>query len=103
MIEITKIGKSINKDEADFEFIGIAYFSKKGSEILKKVYKDSKANVTDEFHESLSFYQAWITDLIQEIIDRGFTVNALEVYKGWMEIHNKKDVHIAEKDMNFGE
>ncbi|UCH72472.1 MAG: isocitrate lyase/phosphoenolpyruvate mutase family protein [Thermoplasmatales archaeon] len=96
--EITRIGKNIDKNEADFEFIGIAYFTDKGAEILKKVYDDCKENYTKEkFHEAESFDKAGVIDILQEIIDRGFTVNALQVYKGWIEIHNKKDKKIAEE------
>jgi len=98
MIEVTKIGKNIDKDLADYEFIGMAYFSEKGAEILKKVYDDCKKRLkTEKFHESESFNRSSITDIIQEIIDRGFTVNALQVYKGWIEIHNMKDKEIAEE------
>jgi phosphoenolpyruvate phosphomutase len=98
MIEVTKIGKNIPKEEADFEFIGIAYFSEKGAEILKKTYDDCKDKYKKEkFHEAKSFSRAGVTDIIQEIIDRGFTVNALQVYKGWMEIHNIKDKEFAEE------
>lgn len=97
-IEVAKIGKKIDKDDADFEFIGIAYFSEKGAEILKKVYDDCRRrNTGNNFHETESFNQAGVTDIIQEVIDRGFTVNALKVYKGWIEIHNKKDKEVAEK------
>ena len=98
MIEVTKIGKNIPKEEADFEFIGIAYFSEKGAETLKKIFDDCKEkNTKQKFHEAENFEKAGVTDIIQEIIDRGFTVNALQVYKGWMEIHNKKDKKIAEE------
>jgi len=97
MIELAKIGRNISKDDADFEFIGMAYFSKKGAEILKKVYYDCKNNAKGKFHDAKSFDKASDIDMIQEIIDRGFIVNALEVYKGWIEIHRKKDIKIAEK------
>jgi len=97
MIELTKTGKNISKNDADYEFIGIAIFSKKGAEILKKVYEDCKKTVKARFHEADSFDQASDLDIFQEIIDRGFTVNALEVYKGWIEIHNKKDIEFAKK------
>lgn len=97
MVEIRKIGKNIPKEEANYEFIGMAYFSKEGANILKKVYHDSKKNIKGKFHEAESFSKASDLDIIQEIIERGFTVNALEVYKGWIEIHNKKDIKIAEK------
>jgi len=98
MIEVTKIGKNIDKDEADFEFIGIAYFSEKGAEILKEVYDDCREkDIKNGFHETETFNEAGVTDIIQEIIDRGFVVNALQVYKGWIEIHNGKDKDLAEE------
>ena len=101
MIEVVKIGKNISRNAADFEFIGIAYFSEKGAEILKKIYDDCKQKYSkSRFHEADSFSKAGVTDIIQEIIDRGFTVNALQVYKGWIEIHNKKDKKIAEEMLN---
>jgi len=95
--EILRIGKDISKDEADYEFIGIAYFSSEGARILKKIYNDCEKHWKGRFHEAKSFDQADITDVFQEIIDRGFTVSALEVYKGWIEIHDTKDVKYAEK------
>ena len=54
MIKVTKIGRNICKDDADFEFIGMAYFSKKGAEILKKIYDDCKNNVKGKFHDAKS-------------------------------------------------
>ena len=95
--EIIRIGKTINKDMADYEFTGIAYFSEYGVEIIRKVYNDCKLNHKGNFHEANSIEKASFTDLIQEVIDRGFRVDILEVHKGWFEIHNKKDVEIAEK------
>ena len=99
MTEVTRIGKKIDKNKADFEFFGIAYFSEKGAETIRKVYKDCLENAKGPFHEADSFDMASVTDLIQEAIDREFTVNALEVYKGWIDIHNPIDVEIAEKQI----
>lgn len=95
--EILRIGKKINKNMADYEFVGIAYFSEYGAEIIKKIYNDCKLNHKGPFHEANSFESASITDFIQEIIDRGFKVNLLEIHKGWIEIHNKKDIELAER------
>lgn len=97
MVEVRRLGKEISKDDADFEFIGMAYFSERGAEILKKVHEDCKRNNEGEFHEAESFDQASHLDILQEIIDRGFTVNALEIYKGWIEIHNEEDIEIADE------
>jgi len=76
MIELTRTGKNISKGEANYEFIGMAYFSKNGASILKKVYEDCKKRSKEIFHEAESFDQASDLDIFQELIDRGFTVNA---------------------------
>jgi phosphoenolpyruvate mutase len=99
-IEISQIGKNINIGRADYEFTGIACFSEEGVRILRKVYHDCLANVEGKFHEAESFDKAGITDLLQEIIDRGFAVHGLEIFKGWMEIHSRKDVEIATAELS---
>ena len=79
--EIWKIGTEIPKDTANFEFVGIALFSKKGIEILRKFYKEyPKEDNNSDFNK-----------IIQKIIDKGHKVSCLEVHKGWAEIHNFDD------------
>jgi len=95
--EIIRIGRTINMDMADYEFTGIAYFSEYGVEIIRRIYNECKLNHKGNFHEAESFEKASFIDLIQEVIDRGFRVDILEVHKGWFEIHNKKDIEVAEK------
>ncbi|MHA1375238.1 MAG: phosphoenolpyruvate mutase [Promethearchaeota archaeon] len=95
--EAIRIGKNVNKNMADYEFTGIAYFSEYGANIIKKIYQECATNHNGPFHEAESFEKASFTDFIQEIIDRGFKVHILEVYKGWFEIHNKNDIEVAEK------
>lgn len=94
--EVIRIGKNIKLDMADYEYIGIAYFSKFGADIIRKVHHDCKENWKGEFHEAKDYSQADFMDLIQEIINRGFKVNIIEVHKGWIEINNQKDVTSAE-------
>jgi len=94
--EIIRIGRSINMEMADYEFTGMAYFSEYGVDIIRQINNDCKLNHKGKFHEANSFENASFIDLIQEIIDRGFRVDILEVHKGWFEIHNKKDVEVAE-------
>lgn len=94
--EVIRISKNIKIDMADYEYIGIAYFSKYGAEILRKVYKDCKENWKGPFHDANDLDHADFMDIIQEIINRGFKVNIIEVRKGWIEINNKNDVNSAE-------
>ncbi len=96
--EVVRIGKQVNKEDADYEFTGIARFSEKGADILDKVYNELKSTPGDgPFHEAESFAQAGFTDLIQELIVRNIKVEFFNVYKGWIEIHDKKDLTIAEE------
>ena len=95
--EAIRIGKTIDKNMADYEYVGIAYFSEYGANIIRKIYHECKMSHKGRFHEAESFKKASFTDFIQEVIDRGFRVSLLEVHKGWYEIHNKKDIEIVEK------
>jgi phosphoenolpyruvate mutase len=99
MIEIREIGRKIPKDLADHEFVGIAYFSRNVVEALPKIFDDCRRAFKGGFHEATSFDKADMTDFIQELIDRGFTVNGLEVFKGWMEVHSPQDIQLAEREL----
>jgi len=99
--ELVRTGKHIETDRADFEFIGMAYFSAEGARTLRACYHDCLTTVQAPFHEADSFEQAAITDMFQELIDRGFPVHGLEVHKGWREIHTHSDVEVAEQEMGF--
>lgn len=79
--EIIKIGSAVSLKEANFEFIGIALFSPKGIESLKEIYHENieKMKVAD------------LTLAIQKIIEKGYKVNCLEIYKGWSEVHTFED------------
>ncbi|MCF7804630.1 MAG: phosphoenolpyruvate mutase [Candidatus Marinimicrobia bacterium] len=93
--KVLRIGKQLDMEQAEGEYTGIAYFSEDGAEHLKTVYHDCKDN-TGKFHEAESFKKASMTDMLQEMIDRGYDVHFLEVNKGWLEIHNPEDKKAAE-------
>ncbi|MDY6934151.1 MAG: isocitrate lyase/phosphoenolpyruvate mutase family protein [Spirochaetota bacterium] len=85
--EIIKIGQDIPKDKANFEFVGIALFSKKGIGILKKFCNETK-NLNKGFKKSdLGDFNR----IIQKIIDEGNKVSCFEVHKGWTEVHTFED------------
>jgi len=87
--EVLAIGKNISKDKAQYEFIGIAMFSKAGYKQFKDAYEKSKIKYEGQkFHEAPDVERASFTDIIQEMIERGVKVEALEVSSDWIEIHN---------------
>ena len=81
---ILRIGKKIDKNIANYEFIGIAYFSNEGAENLKNVYLNLKKNHKGKFHEAESFEKASITDILQDMIYMGFKVGFIEINQGWI-------------------
>ncbi len=88
--------RSIASHEADYEFVGIAKLSGTGSRRLRDLYDDCQRLFRDRaFHEAPNFLQASFTDLLQEAIERGQSVQLLEVNSGWMEIQNWQDYQRA--------
>ncbi|MES4786292.1 MAG: hypothetical protein C4294_11265 [Nitrospiraceae bacterium] len=91
-----KIGQHLPHDQAHGEFIGMAMFSEKGIEAFKQAYRDAlKKYETKGFHEAGSFAKASFTDMIQELIDRGHTVNCVPIFKGWMEVDSFEEYQQA--------
>ena len=92
---ISKIGSKLNPETATHEFIGLAKFTKTGAEQLLQTYEDCVKNYHGKLQEAENKNQFKFTDLIQEMIDRGYVANFLEIHKGWLEIHSTEDIELA--------
>jgi phosphoenolpyruvate phosphomutase len=89
---ILKIGRNIPKSEAHAEFIGMAMFSERGTEILREAYQKAKRKYTGRpFHEAPAFERASFGDMVQELIEQDCEVACLDIYKGWMEVDTFED------------
>ena len=87
-----KAGRKLDKSHANAEFIGMALFSEKGTEILRTTYNESKAAANGgPFHEASTFDLASFSDLLQEMIGRGVKIACLDIYKGWVEVDTFED------------
>jgi phosphoenolpyruvate phosphomutase len=93
---IIKIGPHVPLDHAHGEFIGMAMFSEKGTVALRNCYRRSQEQYRSSgFHEASSVTKASFTDLIQELIDGGQRVDAVPVFKGWMEVDSFEEYQKA--------
>lgn len=93
---VLKIGVDMPESEADYEFIGMVFFSKKGIQDFKKEYYLAKEKYKNKrFQNAGSFDQADIADLLNEMIQKGYQVDSLEVNSGWMEIHTFENYKTA--------
>lgn len=91
--KVAKIAKSISSTDAQGEFIGLAKFSKKGAEILKKHYNLAKKKIGSgaPFHTAPSLEKAYLTDMFQELVDRGYTIIPVMIKGKWMELDTEED------------
>lgn len=90
--EVRSIGTRLDPALASHEFAGIAWFSPEGARTLRRVYHDCRAaDRGGPFHSAESFARASLTDVLQEIVDRGYSVSVLEVTEGWVEIRDAED------------
>jgi len=99
---VIKIGKDpISADETYGEFIGLAKFSAKGAEILKTNYQRVKEEFSGKLfqHEGRMFEKAYLTDIFQELIDRGFTVRNVDIEEGWREVDTVQDYRRVKREM----
>jgi len=99
--KVIKIGKDVvGFEEAYGEFIGLAKFSKKGAKILVNEYHkilQKHKNKQERFQNAAEFHKAYLTDMIQELIDRKYFVNSVDIKGGWSEIDTDEDLKRARK------
>ena len=82
------------------EFLGIMMLSSDHVKILLERYSYLKKNHMDTFHNSSSLSNAYITDMLQEIINCGINVNPVFTEGRWFEIDTQEDFKNAEKLIN---
>ena len=94
--KITRISenKSLLRKKLSGEFFGIMKLSSKGSKILTDVIEKTKYN-KGKFHDSHSFGMGKIPDIIEEVIDLGFTVKPILVSGKWFEVDTILDLEKA--------
>ena len=94
-LNVIRIGQRLDKKSATGEFIGLALFSAQGIQWLKETYEAGKQKGSLPYQEAAQFHLALLTDLLQEMIDQGRPVKALEIYKGWLEVDTFEDYRRA--------
>jgi phosphoenolpyruvate phosphomutase len=92
---VVKVSNRLENGEGHGEFVGMALFSEQGSAAFGKIVAQLEAEHEGPFHDAPSLKDASFTDLLQELIDRGVEVQALDVYKGWLEVDTFEDYQRA--------
>jgi L-glutamine-phosphate cytidylyltransferase len=101
--KIVRIKKNISKiseKQKNGEFIGILKLSEKGSEKFVMEYNKVEKNKPSPFHDTAIFERAYLTDMIQELIDQKIQVNPIIVDGNWCEIDTIQDLENAKLFFN---
>jgi len=95
--EVIKIGKMpTEKQEVHGEFIGMIKLSHRGAEIFKQnFHRVKKLYWNKPFQRAKTFQNAYLTDMIQELVDIGIKVHCVIIERGWKEIDTVEDYQKA--------
>ncbi len=91
--EVEKIGKiNTGKEEVHGEFIGMIKLSNRGADLFKQHFNRLKKIYWNKpFQRAKIFQKAYLTDLIQELVDIGIKVHCVIIESGWKEIDTVED------------
>ncbi|CAN5145773.1 hypothetical protein BH23CHL9_BH23CHL9_08380 [soil metagenome] len=97
---VRRIGKHLEADEADGEFIGLLKLSREGAQTLRTVFAEvSRSHAGGPFQAARRLEIAYLTDMLQELIDRGHEVRPIVIHGGWREIDTIEDYRKAGGDV----
>lgn len=95
---LLEIRKNIqHKDKIVGEFLGILKLSKEGSDIFVKKFEELEKTHKDSFHMAPSLEKAYLTDMIQELINSKIKVTPIIISGKWCEIDTMQDLERATK------
>ena len=98
---VLKIKKNIKESKPTQnlgEFIGLMKLSKNGAKIFVEKYNELIKHHKGKFQNAQSLKKAYLTDMIQELIDSGFSVEPIIINGKWYEIDTPEDLHIVRKN-----
>ncbi len=97
---VVEIGKILTrKHDVHGEFIGMMKLTSRGSEIFKRHFNRSKKLFWGKpFQRASTFEKAYLTDMIQELVDLGVPIHCVIIERGWKEIDTVEDYKKALKE-----
>lgn len=103
---LLRIGKSLLTTQHDprewGEFIGMLKLTQAGNRQFWDLFDelDNELDREASFQQASNWRMAYITDLLQELVDRGVAVHCTLIQGGWLEIDTLQDYETA-RSFNF--
>ena len=98
---VLKIKKNIKESKSTQnlgEFVGLMKLSKNGAKIFVEKFNHLIKSHIGKFHDAQSLKTAYLTDMLQELIDLNFDVEPIIINGKWYEIDTPQDLQIARKN-----
>ena len=92
---VRRIGKHLSGDTAEGEFIGLAFLSAGAARAMRDRYRELEARQPAPFQQAETLDKAYITDMLQELVDKGFDVRSTVVDEPWFELDTPYDLEQA--------
>ena len=99
ILQIRKNISEFSQNQQIGEFLGIMMLSSDNVKILLEKYSYLKKNHKGAFHNAPSLSNAYITDMLQELIDSSISVDPVFIQGIWHEIDTPEDLKNAEKQI----
>ena len=97
IVRIQKEIENTSNHQTVGEFLGLMILSEKGSEIFLENYCKLQQIHSGPFHKAPSLEKAYLTDMLQELIDLGYDLKPIIIDGRWCEIDTPQDLENARK------
>ena len=96
---LQQIGKELTSQASvTGEFIGMMKCSTSGAEMIKCYYEKARAAFGQgPFINAKFFANAYLTDLLQFLLQEGISIRGVPVQRGWVEIDTAEDLEFARR------
>ena len=100
--KLTKIKKNLNliEDHQLGEFLGIMKLNDIGSKKFLDIFERLNSSHEGKFHDASSFQKAYLTDMIDELIQTNEVVNPIFIDGVWFEIDTIEDLENIREKIN---
>lgn len=92
--KITSLGvEDVEPEEMEARYIGLVKLSKKGCQYFKEIWHKDKNEYWNKpwKNSNKNLKNAYLTDMLQAVVDKGYDVEAMKYKRGWYEFDTNKD------------
>jgi choline kinase len=102
---IVEVGKRVRAEGTVGEFIGLMKFSARGAAVLAATWRDLRGRYagreSEPFQRAKAFRNAYLTDMLEELVARGETLTPVYIDGEWREIDTLQDLERARAWIDF--